>query len=117
MDKREIVKALVLFLLICAIIASIFCLMKMCDKSYDQERALELQIKTEALRDLNLEEETDATLKFTGDFERVVWSEWSICLYTLRVGEKLYLVEVQRNEWEIHCVDVKCEIGEEVYND
>lgn len=63
-----------------------------------------------ALNDLGLPDDTPAVLFDTGHCEIANWSKWRIYLYTLTIGEKIYIIGVQRAKYEIVGVFVECEL-------
>lgn len=113
MDKKKIIWGIVTGLIVGLVIAVIVVMAYFYNENDRREEEAAEQIKVAALRDLDLPADTEAELTFTGYWEEIAWSEYNLYIYTLKVGEKLYLVGVQRKNWEVHDVDVECEIEAE----
>lgn len=113
MDKKRIIWVVVTVLIVCVVIAAIVGMAYIYNENDRREEEATEQIKAAAMRDLDIPADTESELTFTGYWEEIAWSEYNLYIYTLKVGEKLYLVGVQRKNWEVHDVDVECEIEAE----
>ena len=78
----------------------------------EREGAVRDIIKQEALRELSMPDDTECTLTFTGHYEETAWEDYTIYIYTLRVGGKVFLIKTKREEWAIYGVSVEREITE-----
>lgn len=109
-DIYSLVCGIILSLAIIGLIALSACVY---NENAAKENAIYEQVKLGALRDLDLPEDTECNLTFTGHWEEIEWSDYYIYIYTLRVGDRVYLVGAQRKDWELHGVDVEGEITEQ----
>ena len=72
------------------------------------ERDLESEIIRRALNELDIQS-NNVRLELVNK-ERPEWLEWQVWNYIMRVDNREFEVSVQRNENEIHLVDVVAEI-------
>lgn len=102
MRKRE----LIAIILIVAFVMIFFC---SCSQKQSISDALEKEIINAALADIDIAADTPCELKFIQrEFSK--WSEWEYWVYELKVNGEKYSVGVQRNDVEIHYVDVEGKI-------
>ena len=113
MKRQDIYSVLCGIFFALAIIGLIILTACIHNKNAAMETVIYEQVKLGALLDLDLPEDTECTLTFTGHWEEIEWSDYYIYIYTLRVGDRIYLVGAQRKDSELHGVDVECEITEQ----
>lgn len=78
-----------------------------------EEERINKEIVASALADLGLPEDTAAEIEIVGYAGDTPWLDYYVYVYALRVDDKVYLVGVQRKNFELHSVDVEMEITED----